>query len=234
MNLLGFIVLICIWMEGGCSQPQQQQQQIENLEKQLQILQSQVDHQFQYLKKKYFETVPKSENMKNMYLSMRGNNDCHRIISIHKEIMVNFDENMYRRFENINPQMVKDYREFFSKIFDEAIHSMNDRIFNLFDHISGVEILNVTKIQQRQERILRNKGGQLDYEFFRADYNECLELLAMDLSKYLSSDAVSRIISLHRMLYGNRTEIETALSYMYVHAPASTMGSVIDGTSTSH
>ncbi|XP_055305936.1 uncharacterized protein LOC129570385 [Sitodiplosis mosellana] len=231
MKLLGFIVLICIWMEGGSSQPQQQQ--IENLEKQLQILQSQVDHQFQYLKKKYFETVPKSGKLKNMYLSMRGNNDSVRI-EIHKEIMENFDEKMYKRFENINPQMVKDYKEFFSKIFDEAIHSMNDRIFNLFDPPSGVKILNVTKIQQRQERILRDKGGQLEYEFFRADYNECLELLAMDLSKYLSLDAVSRIISLHRMLYGNRTEIETALSYLYVHAPASTIGSVMDGTSTSH
>lgn len=107
--------------------------------------------------------------------------------------MENFDEKMYKTY---NPQLVKDYKEFYSKTFDDAIHLMNDRIFGLLNHYYEEIIPNVTKIQQIQERTLRKKGGQSEYEFFRTDYNECLELLAVDLSKYLSPDAVSRIISI--------------------------------------
>lgn len=53
--------------------------------------------------------------------------------------------------------------------------------------------------------------GQENYAFLRENYNECLELFEMDLSQKLAPDTVSRIISLYRMIYGNRTEVDTAL-----------------------
>lgn len=57
--------------------------------------------------------------------------------------------------------------------------------------------------------------GQENYEFPREDYNECLELLETDLSKKLTPDIVSRIMSFHRMIYGNRTDIGIALVRVY-------------------
>lgn len=56
-----------------------------------------------------------------------------------------------------------------------------------------------------------NEMGQENYAFLREDYNECLKLFEMDLSQKLDPGTVSRIISLYRMIYGNRTEVETAL-----------------------
>lgn len=53
--------------------------------------------------------------------------------------------------------------------------------------------------------------GQMPYEFIRADYNECIELFAMDISELIEPDIVSRLITLQRIVYGNRTEIEAAL-----------------------
>lgn len=51
----------------------------------------------------------------------------------------------------------------------------------------------------------------MHYAFIRDDYNEVLELIAMDFTKKQTPDTVSRIISLHRINYRNRTEIGTAL-----------------------
>lgn len=71
-------------------------------------------------------------------------------------------------------------------------------------------ILNATYVEQKMKDFA-NEMGQENYAFFREDYNECLELFEMDLSQKLAPDTVSRIISLFRMVYGNRTEVETAL-----------------------
>lgn len=57
--------------------------------------------------------------------------------------------------------------------------------------------------------------GQLQYSFDRDEYNECLELFADDLSKTVASDTVSRVMTLQRILYGNRMEIENALVSIY-------------------
>lgn len=53
--------------------------------------------------------------------------------------------------------------------------------------------------------------GQLPYSFDRDEYNECLELFVEDISKTVASDTVSRVMTLQRILYGNQTEIESAL-----------------------
>lgn len=50
------------------------------------------------------------------------------------------------------------------------------------------------------------------YDFLREDFVESLELFEEDLSKYIATDIISRVTSLHRMIYGNRTEIESALA----------------------
>lgn len=56
-----------------------------------------------------------------------------------------------------------------------------------------------------------NEKGQVYYEILREDFNECLKLYEMDLSEKLAKDTVARIITLHRIMYGNRTEIDAAL-----------------------
>lgn len=71
-------------------------------------------------------------------------------------------------------------------------------------------ILNATYVEQKMKDFA-NEMGQENYAFLCQDYNECLELFEMDLSQKLAPDTVSRIISLFRMIYGNRTEVETAL-----------------------
>lgn len=84
--------------------------------------------------------------------------------------------------------------------------------FQMFEqlYIWGAEefILNATYVEQKLKDF-ENEMGHVTY--LREDYNECLELFEEDLSKKLAPDTVSRIISLFRMMYGNRTEIETAL-----------------------
>lgn len=55
------------------------------------------------------------------------------------------------------------------------------------------------------------KKQQMNYAFLCEDFNECLELHTMDLSKKLTPDTVSRLISLNRLVYGNQSGIETAL-----------------------
>lgn len=72
------------------------------------------------------------------------------------------------------------------------------------------DILNVTFIEQKQKDLITEKG-RMQYEFIRADYNECVELFAMDLLKILEPEIVSRLITLHRIVYGDRTEIEAVL-----------------------
>lgn len=76
----------------------------------------------------------------------------------------------------------------------------------------GVErsILNATYVEQKMNDFA-NEMGQENYAFLREDYNECLELFEMDLSQKLAPDIVSRFIRLYRMIYGDRTQIETAL-----------------------
>lgn len=70
-------------------------------------------------------------------------------------------------------------------------------------------ILNVTYVEQKMINLVNQTDE--NYAFLREDFNECLDLFQMDLSKKLAPDTVSRIISLFRMMYGNRTQIETAL-----------------------
>lgn len=53
--------------------------------------------------------------------------------------------------------------------------------------------------------------GRLPYSFDHDEYNECLELFAKDLSNAVASDTLSRVMTLQRLVYGNRTEIENAL-----------------------
>ena len=71
-------------------------------------------------------------------------------------------------------------------------------------------VLNATYVEQKQKEYA-NKMGQLNYAFLQNDFNECLELFKTDLSKKVAPDTVSRIITLRRMVYGSRREIETAL-----------------------
>lgn len=71
-------------------------------------------------------------------------------------------------------------------------------------------IINATYVEQKLKDFA-NKKGQETYEFLREDFKECLELFETDLSKGLNSYTVSRLINLYRMMYGNRTEIETGL-----------------------
>lgn len=70
--------------------------------------------------------------------------------------------------------------------------------------------LNVTIVEQIQNDLIAEKG-QMPYEFLRADYIECLELFATDISKLLELDIVLRLITMYRIVYGNRMEIEAAL-----------------------
>lgn len=79
-------------------------------------------------------------------------------------------------------------------------------------HRRGTEnefILDVTYVEQKMINLVNQTDE--NYAFLREDFNECLDLFQMDLSKKLAPDTVSRIISLFRMMYGNRTQIETAL-----------------------
>lgn len=55
------------------------------------------------------------------------------------------------------------------------------------------------------------KIGQIEYEFARDDYNECLELFSMDLHEKLAPDILSRVLIMYRVPYGNRTNFEEAL-----------------------
>lgn len=83
-------------------------------------------------------------------------------------------------------------------------------------------VLNVTYVEQKQNNLVTEKG-QMQYEFMRDDYHECLELFATDLVKAVQPAGlsaivapntipiISRMITLHRIIYGNRTEIEAAL-----------------------
>lgn len=71
-------------------------------------------------------------------------------------------------------------------------------------------ILNVTYVEQKMNET-QIKRGQLPYSFDREEYNECLELFANDLSKTVPSDILSRVMTLQRIVYGNRTEIANAL-----------------------
>lgn len=68
--------------------------------------------------------------------------------------------------------------------------------------------------EQRAAKIKLGKGllGQLLYTFWYENYNEFLDLLEIDLSANLSADTASRLITLHRVVYGNRTEIANALA----------------------
>lgn len=82
-------------------------------------------------------------------------------------------------------------------------------------------VLNVTYVEQKQMEIVTERG-QMQYEFMRDDYNECLDLFATDLLKALhptmsaivspnSIPIISRMIKMYKILYGNRKEIETGL-----------------------
>lgn len=71
-------------------------------------------------------------------------------------------------------------------------------------------VLNVTYVEQKMNET-QIERGQLPYSFDREEYNECLELFAEDLSKTVASGTLSRVMTLQRILYGNRTEIENAL-----------------------
>lgn len=71
-------------------------------------------------------------------------------------------------------------------------------------------VLNVTYVEQKMNET-QIEYGQLPYSFDREEYNECLELFVEDISKTVASDTLSRVMTLQRILYGNRTEIENAL-----------------------
>lgn len=73
-------------------------------------------------------------------------------------------------------------------------------------------VQNVAYVEQKQQEIL-NEYGALYYEFLHEDYSESLELFEMDLKRCngLPLDSVSRVMSLMRIIYGNRTDIENGL-----------------------
>lgn len=56
-----------------------------------------------------------------------------------------------------------------------------------------------------------SKMNRIEYEFIHADYIERMEFFKVDISKKLSPDIVSRSISLSKLKYGNKTDIEAAL-----------------------
>lgn len=70
-------------------------------------------------------------------------------------------------------------------------------------------ILNATYVEQTLKDLAYAKGP-INHAILREDFKECLELNKMDISKKLAPDTVSRLMSLLRIFYGNRTEIETA------------------------
>lgn len=70
-------------------------------------------------------------------------------------------------------------------------------------------ILNVTYVEQKINETQIKQGEA--YSFDREECNACLELFAKDLSKTVPSDTLSRVMTLQRLPYGNRTEIENAL-----------------------
>lgn len=73
-------------------------------------------------------------------------------------------------------------------------------------------VQNVAYVEQKQQKILNEYGARY-YEFLLYDYSESLELFEVDLKRFngLSSYSISRVMSLMRIIYGNRTEIETGL-----------------------
>lgn len=64
---------------------------------------------------------------------------------------------------------------------------------------------------QQKQKDDANVLGQMQYEFYRTDYNECFEMFAEDLSKLVAPNIAHRLISLLRIIYGNQAEIATAL-----------------------
>lgn len=71
--------------------------------------------------------------------------------------------------------------------------------------------LNVTIVEQKQKEASTFSKDQLQYDFILDDYNKYIDLCAMDMPRFLHSETGFRLLGLHRLKYGNRTEIEAAL-----------------------
>lgn len=97
------------------------------------------------------------------------------------------------------------------KFYCLSLISSSIQVFSQFDDWNDTKFnLNVTYVEKKQKEFA-NKKGELQYDFIVDDYNESLELFADDLSQKLAPDIVSRLITFGRAIYGNRTEVETAL-----------------------
>lgn len=116
-----------------------------------------------------------------------------------------FYKDMPRSFARVSLQVVNDFKEcYLCSLKSEMLGTL--RRWNATNFVQ-----NVSYIEQKQQEVL-NEYGALYYEFLLEDYREALELFEMDLKKCgLSSNSVSRVMSLVRIIYGNRTEIETGL-----------------------
>ncbi|XP_031637815.1 uncharacterized protein LOC116350212 isoform X2 [Contarinia nasturtii] len=198
MKRLLFVLLICISLEHVSLQEQKQQQEIQNLQEQM-----------------FFESLSEYEKQtlpcfKESFLSLRGQNDT-KVLDVSD--VPKGREELRTRYKNISSQVIDDTIECFMKINDLAVR--NNLMIDRLKMLGATSfVLNATYVEKKQKDFA-NKMGQENYEFLREDYNECLELLETDLSKKLTPDIVSRIMSFHRMIYGNRREIETALKYLY-------------------
>lgn len=70
--------------------------------------------------------------------------------------------------------------------------------------------LTIEFVQQKQLDLIKEKGP-MTFAFLRADYNECLDLFAKDISALVDADIVSRLTTMYRIMYGKPAEILAAL-----------------------
>lgn len=141
-------------------------------------------------------------------------------------------EEMSKKIKNISLHVIEDLIELLKSNFDEGTLHFFQHVSKFFRTIElrslslcssfqviGYQfekwntsnvVLNVTYVEEKQKNDA-NVVGQLQYEFFREDYNECFEMFTEDLSKLVAPDTADRLISLLRIIYGNKAEIATAL-----------------------
>ncbi|XP_031634260.1 uncharacterized protein LOC116347696 [Contarinia nasturtii] len=222
MKLLLIVAFIYVYFEYVSLEHKQEEMK---LDEQIQNLQTDVKCIRQYLKEMYLKSLPENgRSIKEIYLSSKAKDtlNAKRYISYEDFVLARaFKRNMSTGdIMGLSSQVVEDYVYIFKLFDDNATRRITSFLFSKLRSWNTRNIvLNVTYVEQKMNET-QIERGQLPYSFDRDEYNECLELFAEDLSKKVASDTISRVMTLQRILYGNRTEIENALSYLYGSASA--------------
>ncbi|XP_055301815.1 uncharacterized protein LOC129568196 [Sitodiplosis mosellana] len=228
MKLLLFVVSIFFCLKHASLQHQHQER---NLEEQIHNLQDQVKIQRQFLKEMYskFYLNSSKKSFKNEYLSERGKKPYWRYQNLDKEVN-SVDEKMPKMYKTMSLHVMADFKEYIRSKPDEGIICfVRNCLRQIFEwNVSNI-VANVMYVEQKQKQDAKQMG-QMQYEFNREDYNECLEIFVEDLTKILAPEIAYRLISLHRIIYGNQTEIQTALTYLYGFSSATDLPTNVKGS----